>query len=111
MMNDININEITQWEKKYKPIANTIDSGASWTNDEGVGLLFETYGAEEDFVRQQPAYNVWTWVDGDEGTFIITGMAFVNRIGYFVTTEPWETFVEIQVDSYSDDDDDMDEAE
>jgi hypothetical protein len=27
-------------------------------------------------------------------------MAFVNRIGYFVTTEPWETHVEIQVDVY-----------
>lgn len=99
-MNDINIDDITQWEKKYKPIANTIDSGASWTNDEGVGLLFETFGAEEDFVRQQPDNNVWTWVDGDGGTFIVTGMAFVNRIGYFVTTEPWETHVEIQVDVY-----------
>jgi len=100
-----------QWEEQYKPIINTISADSSWQNDEGEGILFETYGDEEDFVRQQPDNNVWTWVDGDEGTYIIAGMAYVNRIGYFVTTEPWTTFVEVQVDTYSDDDDDMDESE
>jgi hypothetical protein len=67
--------------------------------------MYETFGAEEDFVRQQPANNVWTWVDGDEGTFIVAGMAYVNRIGYFVTSEPWTDYVEIQVDAYVSTDD------
>lgn len=107
-MSDINIDEIIQWEKKYKPIANHIDSGASWTSD-GVGLMFETYGAEEEFVRQQPDNNVWTWVDSDEGSVIITGMAFVNRIGYFVTSEPWTDHVEVQVDIYEDSDNEDEE--
>jgi hypothetical protein len=107
-MSDINIDEIIQWEEKYKPIPNHIDSGASWTTD-GVGLMFETYGAEEEFVRQQPDNNVWTWVDSDEGSVIITGMAFVNRIGYFVTSEPWTDHVEVQVDTYEDSDDEDNE--
>lgn len=115
---DLGENELTtdQWEEKYKPIINTIGDNASWQNGEGEGIMFETYDAELDFVSQQPDNNVWTWVDGDGGTFIVTGMAYVNRIGYFVTTEPWETHVEVQVDNYSDDDmddddDNMDETD
>jgi len=102
---------VDQWEEKYKPITNHIDSGASWTNDKGEGLMFETHGAEYDFICQQPDNNVWTWVDGDEGSYIITGMAFVNRIGYFVTSEPWTDHIEIQVDTYEDSDDNRTELE
>lgn len=84
-----------QWEAKYKPITNHLSADASWN-----GLMFETYDAEFDFVREQPDNRVWTWVDGEDGTYLITGIAFVNRIGYFVTTEPWETNEEVKVDSY-----------
>jgi len=93
-MNDTQITE-DQWEKQYKPIANHLDPDASWN-----GTMFETYDTEFDFVHEQPENNVWTWVDGDEGTLIVAGKAFVNRIGYFVTSEPWTDYVEVAIDTY-----------
>lgn len=93
---------LDQWEEKYKPLINTITDNSSWQNDKGEGIMFETYDAEFEFVRSQPDETVWTWIDGDDGSYIITGLAFVNRIGYFVTTEPWTDHVEIQVDTYYD---------
>lgn len=54
------------------------------------GALFETFGAELNFVRNQPENRVWTLVDDDEGNpTIVSGFHLVNRIGYFVTEEPW----------------------
>ena len=87
------------WEEQFVPIHNHIDTNASWG-----GLMFETYGEEFDFVRTQPRNHVWTWVDGDGGTYIISGLELINRIGYFVTKHPWVNFVEVQVESYSEED-------
>jgi hypothetical protein len=33
---------------------------------------------------------VWTLVDDDNIWYIIPGYHLVNRIGYFVTKEPWQ---------------------
>jgi len=45
------------------------------------------------------ADTVWTYVDGDSGTYVVKGMQFVNRIGYFITRLPanHETDYEILV--------------
>jgi hypothetical protein len=88
---------VDDWESVYKPINNHIDPNSSWN-----GTMFETYGEEFDFVYAQSDANVWTWVDGDEGTWIISGRAYVNRIGYFVTELPHNGSVALQVDKYSD---------
>lgn len=76
--------ELDQWEETYRPIKNSFVDSASWNN-----TMFETYGEELAFIDEQPNENVWTWVDGDDGTYIVAGRAFVNRIGYFVTEVPW----------------------
>ncbi len=67
----------------YKPKPNHIRG-----NDE---LAFETYGEEQDFVFAQDPKYVWTEVDGDGGSFIIAGRAFVNRYQYYVTEVPWDS--------------------
>jgi len=86
------------WETKYKPIKNHIDTDSSWD-----GMMFETYDEQRDFVYSQSDKNVWTWVDGDKGTWIVSGCAHVNRIGYFITEKPCELdYMEIQVDIYGD---------
>ena len=84
------IDFIDAWCDMYKPIINHFDDNASFDNGYG-GIMFETYGAEEQFVREMAIANplrVWTYVDGNGGTFIVNGMQFVNRIGYFITELP-----------------------
>jgi hypothetical protein len=59
--------------------------------------MFETYGAEQDFVYATDYHYVWTYVDGDEGTYLVSGRAFVNRIGYIITEVPWEDDKDITI--------------
>jgi hypothetical protein len=72
------------WVDTFKPIKNTI----SKYPDSSL-IHFETYGDEYEFVKAQDPNKIWTEVDGDEGTYIVAGWHFVNRIHYYVTEEPW----------------------
>ena len=77
---------IEEWEGKYQPMANHIDSDASWN-----GALYETYGEELEFINKVDYRNVWTYVDGEDGgTYLVSGRCFVNRIGYIVTANKWD---------------------
>lgn len=58
--------------------------------------LWDTHGAEFNFVRNQKENHVWTLVNTDDGLRIITGFHHVNRVGYFVTEEPWKETAEIK---------------
>jgi hypothetical protein len=97
---------VEEWEAKFKPVNNHLDDNASWSDDEGNGIMFETYGAEVDHVFDQPLHYTWTYVDGEEGTYIIAGRHIVNRIGYFITENQWDddfnTKYEVQVISNED---------
>ncbi len=91
--------ELDAWTEKYLPIQNHLVTEASWD-----GTMFETYGKEYAYVASQPAQNIWTWIDGDTGSWIANGLHIVNRIGYFITENPCELDnIEIQVDVYGDD--------
>jgi hypothetical protein len=82
---------IEKWIEKYKPLVNHLDEGASWQDENGEGIMFETYGDEEQFVFAQDSAKVWTYVDGDDGnTYLINGRHLVNRIGYFVCEVPYD---------------------
>ena len=76
-----------EWCEQYKPIKNHIDTNASFD-----GEMFETYGDEVAFVKEQdPAY-IWMYGDGDDGgMYIWSGEiacggenygAYVTEIGY-----------------------------
>jgi len=83
----------TEWESKFIPIKNHIDSNSSWE-----GSLFESYGKELDFVKEKCKENpqcIWTLMDSeeDDDCVIVEGFHFVNRIGYFITENPAETNV------------------
>jgi hypothetical protein len=73
------------WSETFKPIKNTI----SKYPDDSL-IHFETYGEEFDFVKEQDPKTIWTEVDGDEGTYIMSGYHFVNRIHYYITENPWD---------------------
>ena len=84
------------WVDTFKPIKNTITKYPDT-------IHFETYGDEQAFVWEQPNENVWTEVDGDSGTYIISGRHFVNRIQYYVTEEPWtDDYTEVPTWVYRD---------
>lgn len=97
MSNFIEMTE-DEWFETYKPIKNNIDTFASFD-----GHMFETYGAEVDFVKKaDPAY-IWTYADGDDGgTYIWNSWSIVNRIGYFITEVPCppDTEIQIKISSY-----------
>jgi hypothetical protein len=70
------------WEETFKPIKNHLVKYDQ--------LTFETYGEEQEFIRNYDPKFIWTEVDGDSGTYIVAGYHFVNRIHYYITENPWE---------------------
>jgi len=82
-----------EWCDIYKPIKNHIDTDSSFN-----GEMFETYGDEVAFVKEQPEDRIWMYGDGDDGgSYIWSGWGFVNRIGYFITEVPCPPDTTIQV--------------
>jgi hypothetical protein len=85
-----------EWEEKYQPIKNPIDSNASFD-----GMMFETYGEEFEAVKAADPAFVWTWLDDGEFSTITNGLEMVNRMGYFIASNPYdetEPFTEISLD-------------
>jgi hypothetical protein len=78
-----------EFDASYPLISNHMNPSAGWVLGEGTGCLFETFGEELAFVRQQDPRCVWTLVDCDDGSMAVaSGMHFVNRVGYLVSTIP-----------------------
>ena len=87
-----------EWLDTYKPITNHLDSNASFQNEDGSGIMFETYGDELDFVKSMNPNKIWMYGSGDDGgTYIWSGWGFVNRLGYFITEVPFPENTIIQV--------------
>jgi hypothetical protein len=93
----------------YKPQINHIERAKqpSFVADSDVcswnGTMYETYGREEDYVKQIALENhkrIWTIVtcdddeNGDSVVSICAGLHHVNREGYLITEKPWETGAE-----------------
>lgn len=92
--------EITEdeFDACYLLRRNHLNPHASWGFDDEAGCLFETYGEELDFVRQQDPCTIWTLVDGDDGDqYVLSGFHLVNRIGYLVSIVAVPEGVDIQV--------------
>ena len=96
-MNDLIELTEEEWFDTFKPLPNLIDLDASFNDGEN-GYMFETYGPELNFVKAQDPNRIWTYCDGDvDGTYIFQGMRIVNRIGYFVTTVPFDGSKDYQI--------------
>jgi hypothetical protein len=87
-----------EFDARFPLLPNHINPSAGWAIGEGGGCLFETYGEESEFVRRQDPLKVWTLVDGDDGDmYLISGLHFVNRVGYLLSTTPVPEDATIQV--------------
>jgi hypothetical protein len=82
-----------EWQSRYCPIDNHLDDNASFQDENGNGIMFETFGDELQYVldiANTEPNQVWTYIDGDQGTWITNGYHLVNRIGYFITAVPYD---------------------
>ncbi len=87
-----------EFDARYRLMTNHLNPDASWAYGDAPGCLFETYGEELAFVRQQDPRTVWTLVDGDDGDqYLVSGFHVVNRIGYLISTVPVPDDIDIQV--------------
>ena len=92
MNNDSKEKSIDDFLEKYKPIINTHDKYAGFD-----GSMFETYGTELEFVNsinETEPKRVWTLIDCDGWYGICAGYHWINRIGYVITEENWESETE-----------------
>lgn len=94
MMKTVITMTVEEWEDMFKPLPNNISENASWQStradsDDEQGIMFETYGPDHEFVLLQEPNHIWTYADGSDGTYIVEGYNYVNRIGYFITSVPW----------------------
>lgn len=94
--------------EQYKPVLNKfhMDPEATAFN----GCMYETYGVEEQHVRNVAQVNegfVWTIIDGDDGLSITSGYHYVNRFGYIITQLPAdEDFIDVVLEDLTDHDED-----
>jgi len=82
----MNISE-DQFDDDFKPVQNPHNKDASWN-----GCLFETYGVEFNFVKNQPENKVWTLLSDNT---VVSGLRTVDRVGYLVTEVPWTEDTEV----------------
>ena len=95
-----------QFDGYFTLVDNHIDTNAAFD-----GKMFETYGDEVAFVQEMAKQNrVITIIESDEGCdvdeegftspnmYYVSGMHFVNRIGYLITEEPIEFEFECLID-------------
>ena len=71
-----------EWADKFKPKSNHFNN---YEND----YLYETYGEEVEYIQSMHPNFVWTFVSGEGCDLIVAGYAYVNRLGYYITENPW----------------------
>ena len=94
-MSNIPITYLTEdeFESKFTMVKNHLNEDAPLD-----GCLFETYGEEVKYIASLAGTNtVWTYLENE---CFITGVHFVNRLYYFVTTEPYTQEYEVKLNLF-----------
>jgi hypothetical protein len=87
-----------EFDEQYPLVENHLDPHASWTFGDGRGCLFGTRSEEFAFVRSQDPRTIWTLVDTDtDDQVVLSGLHFVNRVGYLVSKVPVSDGTTIEV--------------
>lgn len=81
----------SEWEEKFKPMTNHLGKDKD-------SITFETYGADDTYVQSMVEQRrVWTWVDADMCSLIVSGYAYVNRNTYHVCEVPYDEDTDYQI--------------
>lgn len=84
----------SDWVDAFQPTQNEADESASYD-----GTMFETYGEDLAHVTTRAPNLVWTLVETDAGGYlIVNGFQRVNRVGYFVTANPFHEAAEYEIE-------------
>lgn len=101
-----------EFDRRFPLLPNHLNASTGWSNGESDGCLFETYGEELAFVREQDPRHVWTLLGGDDGDlYVASGFHVVNRIGYLISRDPVPDGVCIEVRIPMDAGDNTEESE
>jgi len=85
-----------QFYDKYKLEKNHLVTNASFD-----GCMFETFGEEIKYVISKVKTNqVWTIIECEGDWIVSAGYHLVNRIGYLITSQPWEDDNEFFIDVF-----------
>ena len=99
-----------EFDDQYALVSNHINPSATWAFGDTAGCLFETYGEEFEFVRRYDSRKVWTIVDGDDGDmYVVSGLHYVNRVGYLLSQDPVpeNTTVQVHIPMDTDNEEDL----
>lgn len=96
-----------EFTEKYKPQLNHLAQISNPSPDPEScaplnGQMYETYGEELEHIKAQNPNHVWTVLVIDEVDengedlpwYVSAGFHHVNRMGYIITKNPWETGTE-----------------
>lgn len=94
---------------KYNIVVNHIDQNAAFggfNRESESGCMFETFGEELNFVIEKAKENIkkiWTILECDGSLFVSAGYHRVNRLGYLISEQEWESETEEYVlDNFED---------
>jgi len=74
-----------EFEKIYEPIINQFELDKKT-------FLFKDCGEQFDFISKQSPNNIFTLIEKDGQKVLVAGIAFLNRIGFYVTKRSWEDY-------------------
>ncbi len=96
-MNEIK-NNFEKFEELYKPEYNQVVLNQTNPNNYNIedlapfnGIMYETFGEELEYVRSQPKDKIWTIIDDEDELYIISGFHLINRIGYVITKNSFQS--------------------
>jgi len=97
-MSNLPVTHLTEdeFDSKYTMVKNHLDDNASLD-----GCMFETYGEELKYIASlADTKTVWTYLEGEDDYYFVTGMNFDTNLGYFITTEPYTQEYEVKLNLF-----------
>jgi hypothetical protein len=79
--------DLDAWVTQYRPIEDDLHQPR----------LYETYGSDLAEVRKAEPTKVWTLVEYEGTDMICSGFHLVNRLGYYITEEPFRDHQDLAV--------------